>query len=143
MADGLVSFGCFGVTLLNLQDKSDFWLKKPKNVGTAIVDVPAEKSWENSALVQDTLANICDSLENDLQALEKEALFMFSAQTETENLTRLSEDLLKKWHIAGAPSLSAPTSAGRPLFSLTNSIRSPACAATRRPASPTAWSTSC
>lgn len=92
---------------MNLNKKIDVWLEKLNGLQPVISKVEPDKSWKNSGLVDKTRKRICDSFESDMQALESEALFLFSTQTESENLTQQSADVLKKWHIAGAPSLTA------------------------------------
>lgn len=85
----------------------DIWLSKISGLERIINDVPTNKSWLNSDLLPQTHARVLDGFKKDIEALENEALFIFSNQTDVEHLAQQSEGLLKKWHIAGAPSLTA------------------------------------
>lgn len=88
-------------------NESHVWLKKLQALQTVIDDVPGAKSWDSSALAGKTLKQICKTFEKDFQALENEASFLFSVEGDSDDLTRQSADLLRKWAVAGSPSLTA------------------------------------
>lgn len=89
-------------------DGAKFWQEKLNTLKNVVLESGPSSNWVKDNFTLSVLEIIVEHLEEDLQTLEAQAVFIFSTHIETESLTRESVDLLRRWHLEGrGVSLSA------------------------------------